>query len=134
MSHRGKIQLTFIFTARPDQVAEGDRIFASHAKWMAESHYRNGELALLRYNVTRGPEASNPLDPTSARTENTCFVLMEVYESEAGLADHWKQGAETWEHFNDFVRWASSCQVSTLQQGTVVHSLWEAERAEGASA
>ncbi len=124
MSHQGSIQLTFIFTARPDQVAEGDRIFASHVEWMAKSHHRDGELALLRYNLTKGPEASDSMDPGSERTENTCFVLMEVYESEAGLADHWKQAPEDWSDFGDFVAWASSCQVTTLQQGTVVHSLW----------
>jgi len=56
---------------------------------MAQSHYREGEKALLRYNVVKGPELSNPWDPSSDPTGNTCFVLMEVYESEAGVEDHW---------------------------------------------
>ena len=34
MSQKGKIQLTFIIIAPADQVAEGDRLFASHAPWM----------------------------------------------------------------------------------------------------
>ncbi len=124
MSHEGKTQITFIFTVSPNLVGEGDRIFASHAAWMAGSHYREGDLALLRYNVTRGPEASNPMDPSSERTENTCFVLMEVYATPDGLADHCKQGSEGWQDFNAFVEWASSCKITTLQQGEVIHSLW----------
>ena len=34
MSHKGNTQLTVIFTATPDLVEEGDRIFESHAQWM----------------------------------------------------------------------------------------------------
>ena len=34
MSQKGKVQLTFIIVAPPDQVAEGDRIFKTHAPWM----------------------------------------------------------------------------------------------------
>ena len=51
MSHKGKVQLTVIFTATPDVVEQGDQVAESHAAWMAESHYREGEKALLRYNV-----------------------------------------------------------------------------------
>lgn len=124
MSHNGKTQLTFIFTAPPDKVAEGDRLFASHADWMEKTHHREGELALLRYNVVKGPEASNPLDPSSEPTGNTCFVLMEVYESPAGLADHWKQGAESWADFQAFMEWASGLEAKVLHGSEVIHSLW----------
>jgi hypothetical protein len=84
VSHKGKTQITIIFTATPDLVAEGDRIFASHAKWMERTHYREGELALLRYNLVKGPELSHPMDPSSEPTGNTSFVLTEVYENPAG--------------------------------------------------
>lgn len=34
MSHKGKTQITFIFTARPDQVEEGDRLSqATRTSW-----------------------------------------------------------------------------------------------------
>ncbi len=124
MSHKGKTQITFIFTVGPDQVEEGDRIFASHADWMGRTHYREGDLALLQYNVVKGPELSNPLDPSSEPTANTCYVLSEVYENPAGLADHWKQGAEGWEDFNAFVGWASNARVAALHGSPVAHSLW----------
>ena len=124
MSHEGKTQITFIFTAKPDQVAEGDRLFASHAEWMAKTHYRDGELALLRYNVVKGPELSNKFDPSSAPTGNTCFVLTEVYETPAGLDDHWQQGAATWQDFRSFVAWAGTVDVAVLHGSPVIHSLW----------
>jgi hypothetical protein len=60
MTYHDKIQLTIIIVAPPDQVAEGDRIFRSHAPWMEATHYRTGDKALLSYNVSKGPELSNP--------------------------------------------------------------------------
>ncbi len=124
MSHQGKTQLTFIFTATPDLTAEGDRLFASHAQWMERSHHREGELALLHYSVVKGPELSNPLDPSSAPTGNTCFVLDEVYESPAGVEDHWKQGAGNWKEFGSFVDWAGRVKIAVLHGSPVVYSLW----------
>jgi hypothetical protein len=124
MSHTGKTQINFIFTVPPELVAEGDRIFASHAAWMEKTHYREGDLALLLYNVAKGPELSNPLDPASAPTENTNFTLTEVYATPAGLEDHWKQGAEGWQDFGAFVEWAGKTKVSVLHGSPVVYSLW----------
>ena len=46
---------------------------------MESTHYRTGEKALLSYNVSKGPELSDP-DPNSAPTGNTCFILSEIYE------------------------------------------------------
>ncbi len=65
MGFQGNVHLTMVFTVSADQVAEGDRLFASHGKWMETSHPRSGELALLSYNVSKGAELANPLDPGS---------------------------------------------------------------------
>ena len=46
MSHMGKSHLVVMFTVGPDDVAEGDRIFASHGEWM-KGHTREGDEALL---------------------------------------------------------------------------------------
>ncbi len=124
MSHKGKTQLTVIMTVSPDLVGEGDRIWASHAAWMEKTHYREGELALLLYNLVKGAELSNPLDPTSPPTGNTNFVLTEVYESPAGIEDHWKQAAESWEDFGAFMEWAGKIKVVTQHGSPVIHSLW----------
>lgn len=123
MSDVGKTLITFIFTATPDLVPEGDRLFASHAKWMAETHHRDGELALVSYNVAKGPELSNPLDPGSAPTANTMFTFNEVYENPAGLADHWAQ-AGSWEDFGAFVEWAQAVEFTVLHGSPVIASLW----------
>jgi hypothetical protein len=123
MSHQGKTQLTIVFTAPSDLVAEGDRLFASHAKWMRNTHSREGEKALLYYNLAKGPELSNPMDPSSKPTGNTSFVLTEVYESPAGVAEHWKQTA-TWEDFAAVGAWMSKVKVTTVHGAPVVQSLW----------
>ena len=70
------MHLTLVFTVSTDQVAEGDRLFESHEKWMETSHPRSRELALLFYNVSKGAELSNPLDPRSEATGNTSMSSM----------------------------------------------------------
>ena len=123
MPHQGKTQLTIIFTASSDLVAECDRIFASHAKWMRNTHVRDGEKALLQYNVVKGPELSNPMDPLSKPTGNTSYVLTEVYETPAGLADHWEQ-VQSWEDFAAVGAWLSKVKVTAVHGSPIVHSLW----------
>ena len=91
---------------------------------MEKTHHRDGDLALLLYNVAKGSELSNSLDPSSAPTDNTCFVLTEVYQGPAGLADHWKQGSENWQDFEAFVAWANSVNVAVLHGSPVIQSLW----------
>ena len=61
---------------------------------MEATHYRDGDKALLSYNVSKMKELSGDLD--SAPTGNTCFVLTEIYESKAGVLDHIKQAHENW--------------------------------------
>ena len=95
MSHMGKSHLVIMFTVGPDDVAEGDRLFASHGEFM-KGHPREGDVALLDYSVSKGPELSNPLDPNSEPTGNTIFVIDEYYESPAGIARHWQDTTENW--------------------------------------
>jgi len=123
-SNLGKTQITIIFTAPSDLEAEGDRIWASHGAWMERTHHREGELALLRYNIVKGPELENPLDPTSAPTGNTMFVLDEMYENQSGLDDHWKQAGESWKDLGALVEWAGKCKVVTSHGGKVIQGLW----------
>ena len=124
MTQHGKIQLTYVFVVPPDSVSEGDRIFKSHASWMESSHHRTGEKALLTYNVSKAPELSNPLDPTSAPTGNTCFILSEVYETEAGVSDHLQQAMEGWSDFAALGEWVGKCQVSGAPAAPIFTSLW----------
>ena len=60
------------------------------------------------------------MDPNSDPTGNTIFVLNEVYESPAGVAEHWKQAVETWQDLPAFM----DHKVSTLHSETVVQAHW----------
>jgi len=124
MAHKGKIQLTYVIVAPPDQVAEGDRIFQSHAPWMQSTHHRSGEKALLNYNVSKAPELSNPFDSSSKPTGNTCFILSEVYETEAGVQDHFAQAMSGWKDFPALVAWLGKCKVSGVPAARISNSLW----------
>ena len=66
---------------------------------MEATHHRDGTKALLSYNVSKAPELSNPMDLNSAPTGNTCFILTEIYETEAGVADHFQQSTASWKDF-----------------------------------
>ncbi len=122
MSHMGKSHLIIMFTVGPDDVAEGDRIFASHGEWM-KGHPREGDLALRDYTISKAPELSNPLDPTSAPTGKTTFVIDEYYESGAGIANHWQETAN-WEDFGVASEWMAKATTVTLHDGAVVQALW----------
>jgi hypothetical protein len=123
MSANGNTNIVVMWTVGPDDVAEGDRIFDSHAAWMT-GHPRGGDTALLSYKITKGPELSNPVDPTSEPTGNTMFVLNEMYESPAGVGEHWRLAAESWQDLPAFLDWTAKGKAATLHRGAVVHTLW----------
>lgn len=124
MAHKGKIQLTYVIVAPPDAVAEGDRLFQSHGPWIEATHHRTGEKALLSYNLSKAPELSNPFDPSSAGTGSTCFILSEVYETEAGVSDHFAQAMANWKDFPALGAWLQKCKVTGLPAARIVNSLW----------
>ena len=123
MSQKGKIQLIYVIVSPPDQVAEGDRLFKTHATWMETTHHRSGDKALLSYNVSKAPELSNPMDASSAPTGNTCFVLNEVYETAAGVTDHFKRAGESWKDFPALGEWISKCKLTGVPAAPIFNSL-----------
>jgi len=124
MATKGKTQLLITFVATPDKVSEVERLIDSHVAWMEKTHHRDGPKALLSYNFAGGPELANPLDPGSAATGDTRYVLNEVYESPAGIADHWGQAQESWADFGAMVEMVGSCDPQTLHGGEIAASLW----------
>lgn len=124
MASEGKSQLLITFVASPDKVGEMDRLVSSHAKWMAETHHREGSKALLSYSFSKGPELANPLDPGSEPTGNTRYVLDEVYESPDGIADHWQQAQASWDDFGAMVEVIASSSPQSLHAGEITASLW----------
>ncbi len=123
MSNMGKTHIIIMWTVGPEDVAEGDRIFASHGEWM-KGHPRDGDEALLSYTISKGPELSNPLDPTSDPTGKTIYVLDEYYESPAGVPRHWQDAMDNWQDLNAIVEWSAKGTVATLHSGAVVQALW----------
>jgi hypothetical protein len=123
MSNLGKTHIIIMWTMGPDDVAAGDRFFASHGEWM-KAHPREGDTALLSYSISKGPELANPLDPNSAPTGNTIYVLDEFYESPAGVARHWKDAIDNWKDLGALVEWSAKGKVATLHSGTAVQALW----------
>src|SRR5438309_1832960 len=85
---------------------------------------RDGSNALLSYDIAKGPELENPLDPSSKSTDNTRYVLSEVYESPAGVDNHWRQAQESWSDFGAMVEMLASCNAQTLHGGSIAQSLW----------
>ena len=124
MAAKGKTQLLITFVATPDQVDELDRLVASHGAWMAQSHSRDGATGLLSYNFSKGPELANALDPGSAATGNTRYVINEIYESPAGVENHWQQAQKSWSDFAATLEILGNCEVETLHCGEITESLW----------
>jgi hypothetical protein len=124
VNEKGKVHLNYVIVVAKDHEAEGDRIFVSHAKWMERTHYKQGGKALLRYSVSKSPELTNPLDPASAPTGNVIFVLDEVYETDAGVADHFEQARASWEDHSAFVDWIGKSRIIGYPAGQIFIALW----------
>jgi hypothetical protein len=124
MANKGKTQLLFVIVAPPELVEEGDRLFRTHEPWIQRTHHRDGEKALLSYNVSKAPELSNPMDPSSEPTGNTVFILNEIYESPAGVADHFEQADVSWKDFPAVVEWMGKCSVTGVPIAPIFNSLW----------
>ena len=59
MSEIGKTHIVIMWTVGPDDVAEGDRLFESHGKWMT-GHSRKGDTAPAGLQYFKGPGAGEP--------------------------------------------------------------------------
>lgn len=113
MNNKGKIQLLYTIIAPAELETQGDHLFKLHAEWVEKTHYREGDKALLQYNVAK----------STGDAGTVIFSLMEVYETVAGSEDHSKQFHEA--HFSaDFYEWTGKCQVIVGWNQVIVHSLW----------
>jgi len=110
--------------ANSEDADEGDRMFASHAKFMEATHHREGELAMLSYNIASNAEFKDPLAAEPVPTGRRIFLMVEVYETEQGVADHWRMGQEVWQDFPEMMGWLQKCEVTILHGSEIVHSLW----------
>jgi hypothetical protein len=124
MSKSENIMLTMMYTVGPEITAEGDRIWKSHANWMAANSPKEGNLALVTYNVTKTNEYINPLDPTSEPTGNIIYTIVEVFVSPDALDNHMNKIMNTWEDFEAFAEWSSKSKIGFSHGTSVLYSLW----------
>ena len=86
----GKTQLTRMWVYKAEYAQKIEENIAVHTKWMQETHYREGDKALHYLNWSSAPEIKD-----GEETGNITFVLTEVYETTAGVDDHFQQAQET---------------------------------------
>jgi hypothetical protein len=124
MAHKGKAQLLYVMVCPAELEGEGDRLFRSHQTWMEATHHRTGEKALLSYNVSKAPQLSNPMDATSARTGKICFILSEIYETDAGVTEHFQLAMSGWKDFAALGEWLGKCTMVGVPAARIFNSLW----------
>jgi len=124
MSNLGKVMISMQVIAGPEEVEEGKRLFASHAEFMEKTHYRDGEYKMISYDIAHGPEFINPLAPELVATGNTIFLMVEIYETEKGVTEHWRLGQTEWKDIGNMMAWLKKCDMTILHGSKVVQSLW----------
>ena len=118
----GKTRLTFTFVVPAKSVALADKVFACHATWMDQTHHHTGPKALLSYDVAKMPELTDPTGLKSKPTGKTIYVLNEVYETVAGVEDHFERTPK-WNCYDQFVELVNVSKVTKVSTGNIFNSL-----------
>jgi hypothetical protein len=118
----GKTRLTFTFIVPAKTVALADKVFACHATWMAKTHHHTGPMALLSYDVSKMPELTDPVGLKSKPTGKTIYVLNEVYETAAGVEDHFANTPK-WECYDQLVELVNASKVTRVASASIFNSL-----------
>ena len=113
MNNIGKVQLSYTIIALTELEAEGDHLFKLHVEWVEKTHHREGDKALLQYNVAKSTDEAGKI----------IFSLTEIYETAAGSEDHSKQFHDA-PFSAEFYEWTGKCQVIVGWNQVIVHSLW----------
>ena len=116
--YEGKTQLTRIWVVKPEFVNNWNEITEAHTKWMAETHYKDGNKKLHFLNWSTAPEIKDDKE-----TGNTMFVLTEVYETSVGVDDHAQQAKETLSLPHSTKDGVVSLTI--CDYGAIKHSLWK---------
>jgi len=124
MAKNNEVRFMVSSICSADQVADGDRLYKSHIDWMKGTHHREGPNALISYDVSKAPELSDPFDLSSKPTGNTVFVLTEVYGSDAGVVEHFKQAEASWKDFPAWKEWVGKCKTTKVGSAKVFNTLW----------
>ena len=124
MAKMNEIRFTVTSICPAEQAPEGDRLYGSHIDWMKATHHREGPKALLSYDVSKTPELSDPFVLDSKPTGNVIFVLTEVYETDAGVVNHFDLSKATWKDFQAWNDFAAKCKTTKVGAAKIFNSLW----------
>ncbi len=116
--YAGKTQLTRMWVYKAEYAQKMEENIAVHTKWMQETHYREGDKALHVLNWSSAPEIED-----GEETGNITFVLTEVYETTAGIDDHFQQAQETLSLPHDLSE--GLVEKIVCDRGLIKHSLWK---------
>lgn len=85
---------------------------------------KNGApLGDASYDVSKAEQLSNPMDANSPKTGKTIFILNEMYESMAGVADHFER-TPTWSDFPALGAWLGECELVAVPGAPISNSRW----------
>ena len=118
----GKTRLTFTLVVPAKSVALADKVFACHATWMEQTHHHTGPMALLSYDVSKMPELTDPVGLKSKPTGKTIYVLNEVYETTAGVEDHFARTPK-WECYDQLLQLIKVSKLTRVAAGSIFNSL-----------
>jgi len=116
--YAGKTQLTRMWVYKAEYAQRMEENIAVHTKWMQETHHREGDKALHFLNWSSAPEIKD-----GEETGNITFVLTEVYETTAGVDDHFQQAQETLSLPHDLSE--GLVEKIVCDRGLIKHSLWK---------
>ena len=118
---QNKKQLQYLWIFKPELKGIAKRIAEDHTKWMNETHTKNGDKALLMLNWSIGPEFKN-----GKETGNLSLILTEIYETQAGIFDHFEQAQNNTSYFrDDFADFESKCESNVkINSSDIIQSMW----------
>ena len=118
--YQNKKQLQFIWIFKPELTDVAKRVAEDHVKWMNETHTKEGHKALLMLNWSIGPEFKDGVE-----TGNLSLILTEIYETQAGIDDHFEKALNNSSYFrDDFGDFESKCESNVkINSSNIIHSM-----------
>ena len=131
----GKKSVTWTWTCPTEEGADAIReMLQSHRLFMEQKSHKEGKLKLISYFVSEAPEYSHEPEEFDKwfdakypkKTGRTCFVLTEIYETEAGIHHHHVESA-VFARDDTFIEMMKMHQIElrTFQQMDIFQSLWD---------
>ena len=118
---KNKKQLQYLWFFKPELKDIAKRVAEDHVKWMNETHTKEGDKALLMLNWSIGPEFKD-----GKETGNLSLILTEIYETQAGINDHFEQAQNNSSYFrDDFGDFESKCESYVkINSSDIIQSMW----------